>query len=90
MFTCSPQENNIVGFIKIIRSKVYIRVLFNTVLFPERSTAVCVCLVIVVHESLVCPEQLKSASLHKNTSAHTNPLVFQHFCVFEPFPTMTL
>ncbi len=32
-------------------------------------------LVIVVHESLV------------NPLAHTNTLIFQHVCVFEPFPT---
>ncbi len=34
------------------------RLILNTVLFPEWSTAVFFCLVIVVHESLVCPEQL--------------------------------
>ncbi len=28
-----------------------------------------------------------SAVLQKNPSAHTNSLVFQHFSVFEPFPT---
>ncbi len=31
-----------------------------------------------------------SAVLWKNHSAPTNSLVFQHFCVFEPFPTMTV
>ncbi len=58
-FTCSPQENIIVEFIKMTRSKVYMRkLILNTVLFSEWSTAVFLCLVIVVHESLVCPEQL--------------------------------
>ncbi len=55
MFTCSPQEKIIAEFIKI---KVYICLILNTVLLAEWSTAVFVCLVIVVHESLVCPEQL--------------------------------
>ncbi len=39
-------------------SKVYIFLIINTVLLPEWSTPVSFCLVIVVHESLVCPEQL--------------------------------
>ncbi len=57
-FTCSPQENIIVEFIKMTRSKVYTRLILNTVLLPDWATAVFLCLVIVVHESLVCPEQL--------------------------------
>ncbi len=40
------------------RSKVYTPLILNTVLSPEWSSAVFVCLVIVVRESLVCPEQL--------------------------------
>ncbi len=40
-------------------------------------------LVIVVHESLVCPKQLNCAVLQKNPSGPTHFLVFQHFCVFE-------
>ncbi len=40
------------------RSKVYMRLILNTVLLPEWSTAVFFCLVMVVYESLVCPEQL--------------------------------
>ncbi len=58
MFTCSPQEKIIVEFIKMTLSKVYTHLILNTVLFSEWSTAVFLCLVIVVHESLVCPEQL--------------------------------
>ncbi len=39
MFTCSPQENIIVEFIKITPvQKVYIRLILNTVLLPEWST----------------------------------------------------
>ncbi len=30
------------------------------------------------------------AVLQKNPSGPTNSLVFQHFCAFEPFPTMTI
>ncbi len=30
------------------------------------------------------------AVLQKNPSGPTNSLLFQHFCVFEPFPTMTV
>ncbi len=54
MFTYSPQEK-IVEFIKIM--------ICNTLFLPEWSTAVffvLICLVIVVYESLVCPEQLNS------------------------------
>ncbi len=72
--------------------KVYIHLILNTVFLPEWSTAVFLfCLVKVDHETLVCPEQLICLLLfRKNTSGHTNSLVFQHFCVFEPFPTMTV
>ncbi len=38
--------------------KSYIRLSRNAVLLPEWPTAVFFCLVIVVHESLVCPEHL--------------------------------
>ncbi len=53
----------------------------------------CFCLfkVIVVHESLVCPEQFNCLLFFiKNPSGPTNSLVFQYFCLFEPFPTMTV
>ncbi len=58
MFTCSPQEKIIVELIKMTRSKVYIHLILNTVLLAEWSTDVFYCSVIVVHESLVCSEQL--------------------------------
>ncbi len=47
MFTCSPQEERIVEFRKMTPFKSLH--ILNTGLF---------CLVIVVHESLVCPERL--------------------------------
>ncbi len=53
MFKCSPEEKIIVEFIKMTCSKVFIRLILNTVNDPQLG----VCLVIVVHESLVCPEQ---------------------------------
>ncbi len=55
MFTYSPQEKIIVEFIKMTHSKVYTPLILNVVIWMIHS---CVCLVIVVHESLVCPEQL--------------------------------
>ncbi len=51
MFTCSPQN-------KIIVQKFTPPCVLNTVVFSEWSSAVFISLVIVVHESLVCPEQL--------------------------------
>ncbi len=58
-------------------------------LFPEWSTAV------LFSDSCSWVPCLSwtiklSAVLQKNHSAPTNYLVFQHFCVFEPFPTMTV
>ncbi len=55
-FTFSPQEKIIVEFVKLTSFKSLHPL--DSVLLPEWSTAVCFCLVIVVHESLVCPEQL--------------------------------
>ncbi len=52
----SPQEKIIVEFIKITPFKSLHTL--DSVLLPEWSTAVFFCLVIVVHESLVCPDQL--------------------------------
>ncbi len=53
MFPCSPQEEIIVELIKNDPVQK-----FTYMLLAEWSTAVFVCLVIVVHESLVCPELL--------------------------------
>ncbi len=55
MFTYNPQEKIILGIKKWPRWKVYMHLILNTVLLPEWS--------IVVHESLVCPEQLKNHAL---------------------------
>ncbi len=61
MFTYSPQEKIIAEFIKMTPFKS-LSVILDTVFLPEAesfySCFVFVCLVIVVHESLVCPEQL--------------------------------
>ncbi len=44
-----------------------------------------------VHESIVCPEQLNCLlSFRKILQLPQIIFVFQHFCVFEPFPTMTV
>ncbi len=44
------------------------------------------CLVMVVHESLVCPEQLNWAVLQKNQILQFSSI----FCIFEPFPAETV
>ncbi len=66
------------------------RFILNTVLLPEWSTAV-----FLFSDSSSWVPCLSwtvklSAVLQKNHSAPTHTLVFQHFCVFEPFPTMTV
>ncbi len=61
-----------------------------TVLFSEWSTAVCVFSDRCSWVSCLFWTVQLSAVLQKNPSAHTNSLVLQHFCVFEPFPTMTV
>ncbi len=58
---------------------------------PQLFFCLFVCLVFFVHGSLVCPEQLNCLLFfRKNPSGPTNYLVFQHFCLFEPFPKMTV
>ncbi len=65
--------------------------IFNTVLSPEWSTAVFFLFsdscswVPCLFWTVKLP-----AILQKNPSGPTNYLVFLHFCVFEPFPTMTV
>ncbi len=90
MFTCSPQEKIIIEFIKWARSKVYTHLILNPVLFPEWSTAVCVFSDSCSWVPCLSWTVKLSAVLQKNPSGLTNSLVFQHFCVFEPFPTMTV
>ncbi len=58
MFTYNTQEKIIAEFIKNCPVEKLTHLILNTVLLPEWSTAVFFGLVIVVHESLVCPEQL--------------------------------
>ncbi len=49
------------------------------------------CFVLVVHESLVCSEQLNWALfLQTNPPRSVDSAVFQHFCIFEPFPAVTV
>ncbi len=69
MCTSSPQDK-IVEFIQMTPFKsLHTLDYFNTVLLPEWSTAVF-CVVIVVHESLVYPEQLNCWSSEKSFSSH--------------------
>ncbi len=90
MFTCSPQEKIIVEFIKMTRSKVCIPLIPNTVLLAEWSSAVFLFSDRCSWVPCVSWTVKLSAVLQKNPSSPTNSLVFQHFCVFEPFPTMTV
>ncbi len=86
MFTYSPQEKIIVEFVKMTRSKVYIPLIVNTVLLPEWSTAVCFCLVIVVHESLVCPEKLNCLLFFRKILQDPQILWFSSILVYlNPF-----
>ncbi len=90
MFTCSPQEQIIVEFIKMTPFKnVYMHLIINTVLLPEWSTTVFFCLVIVAHESLVCHEQVNCLLFRCLFQVPQNLCFSSIFCVFEPFPTMT-
>ncbi len=60
-------------------------------LLPEWSTAVLFCLVIVVHESLVYPEQLNFLLFFRKILQLPQIIWFSSiFCVFEPFPTLTV
>ncbi len=82
---CSPQEKIIVEFIKMTPFQKLHTLNLNTVLLPDDPQLFLFCLLIVVHESLVCPEQLNFLLFfRKNPSAPTNSLVFQLFCVLEP------
>ncbi len=67
--------------------KVYIHLILNTVFLPEWSTSCFLfCLVKAWSWDPCLSWQLNCLLLfRKNTSGHTNSLVFQHFCVFEPF-----
>ncbi len=58
MFTYSPQEKIIVGFKKMTGSKVYTPLIPNILCCYLNDPQLCVCSVIVVPESFVCPEQL--------------------------------
>ncbi len=87
MFTCSPQEKIIVDFIKLHHSKVYIRLILNTVLLPEWSTAVFFVLFSDSCSWVSCfswTVKLR-AVLRKNPLAPTNSLVFQYFVFLNPF-----
>ncbi len=80
----SPQEKIIVEFIKMTPFKSLHTL--DTVLLPEWSTAVFISLVIVVHESLVCPEQLNCLLFFRKTLQLSLILWFSSIFVYlNPF-----
>ncbi len=85
MFTCSPQDKTIAEIIKITPFKSL-----------GSQTHLCgylddlrlfLCFVMVVHESLVCSEQLNWALFFRKILHVLQILQFSSiFCIFEPFP----
>ncbi len=68
------------------RSKVYTPLILNTVLLSEWSSAVFISLVIVVHESLVCPEHLNCLLFFGKIRQLTQILWFSSILVYlNPF-----
>ncbi len=93
MFTYSPQEKIIVEFIKMTVQKfTYTWFLILCCYLNDPQGTGCVFLFSGSCSWVPCLSWTVklSAVLQKNPSAPTNYLVFQHFCVFEPFPTMTV
>ncbi len=76
MFKYSPIENN-----SWIEKNYPIQKFTHTTVF--------VSLVMVFHESLVCPEQLNFLLFFRKILQVPYILWLQHLCVFEPFPTLT-
>ncbi len=85
---------NIVAFIKNYpNSKVYIHLFLNTVLLPEWPSAVlCIYTFILFSDSyswVPCLSWTACCS-SQNPLGPKNYLVFQHFCVFKFFSTMSV
>ncbi len=89
MFTCSPQEQIIVEFIKMTPFKnVYMHLIINTVLLPEWSTTV-----FLLSDScswVPCLSRTVNCLLffRKIFQVPQNLCFSSIFCVFEPFQTM--
>ncbi len=73
MFIYSPQDNIITEFIKMTPSKVYIPLNLNNLCSFLYDPRLSFCFVIVVHESLVGPEQFNSSTFF-GFPAYLNPL----------------
>ncbi len=85
----SPQEKIIVEFIKITVQK-FTYTWFLILCCYLNDPQLCFIVQWQLFMSLFSWTVKLSSVLQKNPSAHTNSLVFQHFCVFEPFQTMTV
>ncbi len=83
-----PQDKIITEVIKMTHSKVYIRLNLNTMCHFWMIHKLFLYFVIVVHESLVCPEQFKlPAVLQKKSSSSCTFFAFPaSSAYFEPFP----
>ncbi len=76
--------------IKITHSKVWEALVLNTVCGYLNDLRVF-CFVMVVHESLVCSEQLNRALFFRKVLHVQQILEFSSiFCIFEPFPAATV
>ncbi len=83
---CSPQEKIIVEFIKMTLFKSLRTLNLNTVLLPDDPQLFLFCLLIVVHESLVCPEQLNFLLFFRKILQLPQILWFSSFFVYlNPF-----
>jgi len=70
--------------------KNYTPLNINTLSFPGQSMTV-LCFVMVVHESLVCPEHLNCLLFFRKIFQLLHILwVSSFFCISEPFPTVTV
>ncbi len=85
MFACSPQEKTIAEFIKMTRSNVYTPLILNTVVIWMIHSCGFFS-VIVVHESLLYPEQLNCLLFFRKILQLTLTLWFSSIFVYlNPF-----
>ncbi len=90
MFTYSPQDKKIAEIIKITPLKSLGTLGSYCVWSPGWSMTVFF-FVMVVHESLVCSEQLNWALFFRKILHVLQILQFSNiFCIFEPFPAVTV
>ncbi len=86
MFTYSPQDKNKMIIQKFVNAWFLILCEVTWMIYD------CFfCFVLVVHESLVCSEQLNWALFFRKILQVLQNLQFSSiFCIFEPFPAVTV